>query len=81
MTFIILRLQRIGMTPLFSQTKYCTMSGTSNNSSILEIAKEPWGMKAGLKKTANNFSYREGRKNVGIRDSVIRGKGFAKTKI
>lgn len=49
--------------------------------SWIEIVKEPWGMKAGLRKPASNFPYRGGRKNVGIRNSVISGKGSAKTKI
>lgn len=50
--------------------------------SWIEIAKEGMkGMEAGLRKAANNIPYRGGGKNVAIRDSVISGKGFAKTKI
>lgn len=65
----------------FFQTKCCTVFGTSNNSSTLDRDSKGTLGYEGLRKAANNFPCRGGRKNVGIRDSVISGKGFAKTKI
>lgn len=75
MSLIILRLQRIDMTLLFSQTKYCTIFGTSNNSSISDRgSKGTTGYEGWLEKTCQQFSLqrrkKEWHKALGVQLSV-----------
>lgn len=65
----------------FFQTKYCTIFGTSNNSSTLDRDSNGTLGYEDLRKAANNFPYKGGRKNVGIKDSIISGKVFTNTEI